>query len=107
MNQSAVDAPPQTADEITRASKSNLALAFVALPPERRADISVFYAFCRLVDDITDDPGFTREVRAERLEVWRRALREERPDQPPLAAKVRALIAKYALPIDPFEEIIM
>jgi phytoene synthase len=107
MNEPAVATPPQTAAEITRASKSNLALAFVALPPERRADISLFYAFCRLVDDITDDPGFTREVRAERLDAWRRALREARPDEPPLAANLRALIAKYALPVEPFEEIIM
>ena len=107
MNEPAVATPPQTAVEITRASKSNLALAFVALPPERRADISLFYAFCRLVDDITDDPGFTREVRAERLDAWRDALREQRPDEPPLAANLRALIAKYALPIEPFEEIIM
>lgn len=107
MNEPAVAAPPPSADEITRASKSNLALAFVALPPERRADISLFYAFCRLVDDITDDPGFTREVRAERLNAWRRALRDERPGEPALAANLRALIAKYTLPIEPFEEIIM
>ena len=45
------------AAQITRASKSNLALAFVALPRERRADISTFYAFCRVVDDIADEPG--------------------------------------------------
>ena len=48
---------PKTAAAITKASKSNLALAFVALPPERRQDITTFYAFCRLVDDIADDPA--------------------------------------------------
>ena len=36
MNEPAVAAPAQTAAEITRASKSNLALAFVALSRERR-----------------------------------------------------------------------
>jgi phytoene synthase len=45
-----------SAEEITRASKSNLALAFIVLPRERRRDISTFYAFCRVIDDIADDP---------------------------------------------------
>ena len=45
------------AEQITRRSQSNLALAFIALPRDRRHDISVFYAFCRLVDDIADEPG--------------------------------------------------
>ena len=45
------------AQAITRASKSNLALAFVSLPRERRDDITVFYAWCRVIDDIADDPG--------------------------------------------------
>ena len=42
------------AEKITASSRSNLALAFVALPRERRRDISTFYAFCRIVDDIAD-----------------------------------------------------
>src|SRR4029077_15271588 len=37
---------------ITRQSKSNLALAFVSLGRERKRDITIFYAFCRVVDDI-------------------------------------------------------
>jgi len=39
---------------ITRQSKSNLALAFVSLGRERKRDITIFYAFCRVVDDIAD-----------------------------------------------------
>src|SRR4051794_22773197 len=92
-----------TAEEITRASKSNLALAFVALPGERRRDISLFYAFCRQVDDITDDPGFTSQERARRLNAWRRALHEGAAGEPALGRAVRELILKYALPIDAFE----
>jgi phytoene synthase len=45
------------AEVITKASKSNLALAFIALPPERRHDMNVFYAFCRIVDDLADEQG--------------------------------------------------
>ena len=97
----------ETAEAITRASKSNLALAFVALPKERREDISLFYAFCRQVDDITDDPGFTAEQRATKLDAWRRGLRSEHTEEPRLAGAMRVLIEKYALPLEPFEEIIM
>ena len=44
------------AARITRRSKSNLALAFVSLGRERRRDITTFYAFCRVIDDIADSP---------------------------------------------------
>ena len=93
------------AAEITRASKSNLALAFIALPRERRADVSVFYAFCRVVDDIADEPGDPREKQAA-LDAWRRAVAEKFENEPPLADAVRTLIAKYALPVSHFREII-
>src|SRR5215510_16498761 len=44
---------------ITRQSKSNLALAFVSLGRERKRDITVFYAFCRIIDDIADSSQLT------------------------------------------------
>jgi phytoene synthase len=91
---------------ITRASKSNLALAFIALPRERREDMSVFYAWCRTVDDIADDLGAAESERRTALDVWKRAVIEPVPDEPPLAAPVRALIAKHALPVGDFHEII-
>ena len=47
-----MSAPSTEALAITRASKSNLALAFVSLPRERREDMTVFYAWCRVIDDI-------------------------------------------------------
>ena len=40
---------------ITRKSASNLALAFILLPREKRDGMSALYAFCREVDDIADD----------------------------------------------------
>jgi phytoene synthase len=93
-------------EEITRASKSNLALAFVALPPERRRDISVFYAFCRVIDDIADDPGETIATREAALNSWRQALDAPFEGEPPLASAVRDLITKYQLPHEHFREII-
>jgi len=86
-----------TAETITRKSKSNLALAFAALPPERRRDITTFYAFCRVIDDIADEPGQPISEKERQLADWKRALCEAFEDEPPLAAEVRALIAKYQL----------
>jgi phytoene synthase len=95
-----------TAERITRASKSNLALAFIALPRTRRRDISVFYAFCRVVDDLADEPGRTADERLVELAKWKTQLVSEEPHEPPLASGVRELIAKYALPVEHFHEII-
>ena len=98
--------PPPEAQQITRASKSNLALAFVSLPRERRDDITVFYAWCRVVDDIADDPGVPCADRIAALDAWRHALHAPAPGEPLLAAPVRELIVKYALPIELFHDII-
>ena len=98
--------PPLEARDITRASKSNLALAFVALPPDRRADITVFYAWCRVIDDIGDEPGRSVAERQATLERWKHALRGPMPDEPSLAPAVRAIITKHQLALDHFLEII-
>lgn len=91
---------------LTRAGKSNLALAFVALPRARRADITTFYAWCRIVDDIADDEGPTTAERRAALARWRTALVAPAPDEPPLAPEVRRLIARHALAVADFEEIL-
>ena len=94
------------AAKITRDSKSNLALAFVALGRERRADITVFYAFCRVVDDIADSAEITLEDKARALAEWRQWLHGSAPDEPALARDVRGLFAKYAITPPMLEEII-
>src|SRR6267154_4359670 len=91
---------------ITRQSKSNLALAFISLGRERKRDITVFYAFCRVIDDIADSAEFTLEEKRMRLAKWRQMLRTDAPGEPLLAQDVRRLIGKYSLPIGMFEEII-
>lgn len=94
------------AQQITRESRSNLALAFVSLGAEQRRDITTFYAFCRLIDDIADSTELSVSEKAERLTAWRQSLAASKPDEPPLAAEVRALIAKYRLTPAMLEEII-
>jgi len=62
------------ASEITRKAKSNLAFALNILPRERREDMVVFYAFCRIMDDIADNPSMPVEDRAAALSEWKQGL---------------------------------
>jgi len=91
---------------ITRQSKSNLALAFVSLGRERKRDITIFYAFCRVIDDIADSSELSVVEKRVRLAKWRQMLHEATQDEPFLARDVRHLIAKYSLPTGMLEEII-
>jgi phytoene synthase len=95
-----------SAARITRQSKSNLALAFISLGRERKRDITVFYAFCRVIDDIADSEQLDVAQKQLRLVAWRERLRGARADEPLLAREVRSLIEKYSLPIDLLEEVI-
>lgn len=101
-----MSAPSTEAQAITRASKSNLALAFVSLPRDRREDMVVFYAWCRVIDDIADDPGQTVEDRRAALDKWREAVQRPVEGESTLAAPVRALVEKYRLQVSHFHELI-
>ena len=94
------------AAKITRDSKSNLALAFVALGRERREDITIFYAFCRVIDDIADSTETTPEEKARALTAWRKWIRESTLGEPALARDLRGLFTKYAITPPMLEEII-
>ena len=73
---------PTTADtrkiaspsQITRAAKSNIAFSLLCLPAERREDMFSFYAYCRVVDDIADNPDVSREEKLKELNGWRDVL---------------------------------
>ncbi len=94
------------AASITRQSKSNLALAFISLGPERRRDITIFYAFCRVIDDISDSSELAVSEKQSRLDAWRQMLRGVVPGEPALAADIRHLMDKYSLSPAMLEEII-
>ncbi|MCC6642549.1 MAG: presqualene diphosphate synthase HpnD [Deltaproteobacteria bacterium] len=55
---------------IVRRSGSSFAAAFWMLPPQRRRALHAVYAFCRLADDIADDPA-VREDRGLLIARWR------------------------------------
>ncbi len=78
--------------ELTKLSGSNLARTFFLLPPEKRRRMQVFYAFCRLVDDIADEDSLPSEHRRDELERWRMALQKEVAGEHWLAGEVRNLM---------------
>ncbi len=74
------------------------------LPPEKRADTTVFYAFCRTVDDLVDEPGPGRtesSIRSE-LDAWRTWLTGSRSSAgpiEPLASQLAEAIERHAIPV--------
>lgn len=57
--------------QITKKSASNLALAFILLPENKRKAMQVLYAFCREVDDVADDESKPVSVRKKSLNDWK------------------------------------
>ena len=95
-------------EAITQSSKSNLALSFAALPaPERRA-MSIFYAFCRVVDDVADSTELPLEEKRRQLGQWRAEIRRAYLDQPltPLGKELAQIIRTYLIAPTPLEEIL-
>ena len=68
---------PQTACEVDAEAeaarkKSNLAFSFMSLNPEQRYAMSVFYDFCREVDDIADDRETDDAYKQQQMDIWYR-----------------------------------
>jgi phytoene synthase len=81
-------------------------LAFIALHGQRRRDITTFYAFCRVIDDIADSAELDQSEKSRRLRDWREWLVRSTPDEPSLAREFREVIARYALDVRLVEEIL-
>lgn len=99
----------QVSESITRKSASNLALAFVLLPKEKRSDMAALYAFCREVDDIADEESAPVAERRARLAEWREDVRRAcEGGQPrlPVIRELQPVIARQGLRFDLFDELI-
>lgn len=86
------------ASEITRKAESNLAFALKILPKERRDDMVVFYAFCRTVDDIADEPDVPVYRRAEGLKSWEDGIRHGFPMENELGHELLEMIERRGIP---------
>ena len=88
--------PPETSTAIAKKSKSNLAFALACLPAPRKRDMISFYAFCRIVDDIADNPDAPEDAKRAELALWRSAVLNHGAGlSDPVLAEVVALPEKY------------
>jgi phytoene synthase len=94
---------------ITRKSASNLALAFILLPREKRDAMQALYALCREVDDVADDESLPVAQRRERLAGWRAdiqlACAGENPKFP-VNRELRPFIERHRLRFELFDELL-
>ena len=94
---------------LTQKSASNLALAFILLPREKRDAMSALYAFCRAVDDVADEDSIPIEQRREQLAAWREDLRRACENDNPqfvLNQEFAPIVQQFKLPFALFDEII-
>ena len=99
----------ETCDQITRKSASNLALAFVLLPPRKRAAMSALYAFCREVDDVADEDSVPLAKRREQLGEWREDIRKACEGGAPefqVNRELQPFIIEHKLPFHLFAELV-
>jgi presqualene diphosphate synthase len=73
--------PPASTEQ--QASGSSFYAAMRLLPPPERAAMFAVYGFCRIVDDIADEPGPTTEERRVLLDAWRADLASLYAGAPP------------------------
>jgi phytoene synthase len=90
--------PAQYVQEKAAASGSSFYYAFLFLPPNRRAAITAFYAFCREVDDVVDevsDPSVARS----KLAWWHTEVTRAFDGQPnhPVMQALMPLAADYGI----------
>jgi squalene synthase HpnD len=106
MSEAMPDLPGSEA--ITRSAKSNLALSFAALPEAERRAMAIFYAFCRVVDDVADSTELPLEEKQRQLGEWRKEIRRAYMDTPltPLGREMAQIIRAYLIAPTPLEEIL-
>lgn len=99
----------QESRTITQRSASNLALAFIMLPREKRDAMSALYAFCREVDDVADEESHSVEQRRAALAEWREDIRracENGQPAMPTNREFQPVIQRFKLPFALFDELI-
>ncbi len=94
------------ADTITNNAKSNLAFTLMDLPDERRQNMARLYAFCRIVDDIVDEPGMTGDERHAALDRWIDIITCNASPLPGIEEEVQKLMVEMKLDTAPLLELI-
>src|SRR5579863_2041197 len=90
-----------------QASGSSFYAAMRLLPPAERSAMFAVYAFCRVVDDIADEPGPTTAERHAELDAWRADLAALFAGAPPeRARRLAEPVRRFALRQEDFLAIV-
>ena len=91
---------------VTKAEAKNFYYAFVTLPKAKRQAIYAVYAFCRLCDDIADEPLPVDEKRRKlrEVDVALEQSRDGNPDGPVYSALAHA-VREYGIPWEDLSEV--
>lgn len=94
-------------EEVTRRSGSSFAAAFWMLPRPKRRALHAIYAFCRLADDIADDPAVEGD-RGALLRRWREELEAayRGKSEHPVGIALGDAAHRYRLPEGDFLELL-
>ncbi len=87
---------------IVSRSGSSFRLGLACLPRPRRDAMRTLYAFCRVLDDIADEPGISPAERHAQLDAWETCLaalesHAEIEDPPALVGALAAIHQRYGL----------
>ena len=93
------------------ARDTNFYYSFLVLPPEKRRAIVAVWDFCRAVDDVADEPGESSSpaVIAGSLSAWRDEVArcfDGGAPRSPQGRALKALMPRFALPRQPFDDLI-
>lgn len=104
----AADAPAARAAEPGAEKGSNFYLGFLFLSREQREALSAVYAYCRLIDDVVDEPALPKEEARAQLRFWREEVERLYKGKPTHQVAKRLLepIARFGLEKTDFLEMI-
>ncbi len=94
---------------ITERKKSNLAFAFFCMDKDRAKDMEVYYAFCRLMDDIADEETKPVPERKRELLAWKDEIKKiyaGEKNLTPLAREMGDVIARRNIPQEYLQDLI-
>lgn len=74
--------------QVEARKNSNLAFAFFCMEKDRAKDMEVFYAYCRILDDIADDASTSSEQKIRALNDWKTKVENIYSGTPPKLSQI-------------------
>lgn len=103
----ALDQSYRYCETLARREAGNFYPAFRLLPKDQRRAMCALYAFMRIADDLSDEPGAVDDKRHS-LTAWRQALRQALAgtSSHPIHPALQDVVAKFAVPAEYLEAVI-